>query len=120
MRRRPRIVGVENHLRGLLGQPQLVPATGTVVTLEPAYETDIAMPLVFRLSPEQRTWLARGIAFVAGLGGQDIGGRVGEEVASVVGLEDSVVISIAGGIGRAAAVAGALWLYRWLRRLLRI
>jgi hypothetical protein len=73
-----------------------------------------------RLTVKQKTWLARAIAFGAGVAGQDFGGRVGEEVASVVGLEDSVVSSVAGGIGRAAAVFGAVRLYRWLRRAWRI
>jgi hypothetical protein len=114
MRRRPRIVGVENRLRGLLGQPQLVPV---ITPPGLVHARALGSPA---LTVKQRKALVWGITIAAGGTGQEIGGRVGEQIASAAGLGDSLVSIITGGIGRAAAVLAAWWLYRSLRRLLRI
>jgi hypothetical protein len=110
MRRRRRIATVENALRGVTGQPLLVPARQTVVALEPARERDIAIPgVVIQAIVEDKPGAV--VAFGGGLIGRGVGGWVADSLGAS-GLEHLISETM----GSAAGGWGARRLYRWLRR----
>jgi hypothetical protein len=113
MRRRRHVARAENVLRGLTGQPQLVPAKQTVVTAGIAHERSLGLPgVVQQAIVEDKPGAV--VAFGGGLIGRELPGWVAGGL-GLNGLDNFA----SEAIGSVAVGWGARRLYRWLRRSLR-